>query len=199
MSFDHIESPALKEFNSHCQGLLDFSTEHKDEAESDSALGNGSDRKSSPSLRGANSAASVASNSADIRIPDLSDSYTHVSAATPALSRETPKIVKAKTIRDLDCEECLRRIHSLSAGDNVYFRRGVLGMGLDAEPTKPGDYVEGRVICFSFDKLKRYVIDRNLGGVRVSQVYFRGSLSHVCGQKRLLAKAAKPWVCRKIS
>ncbi|KAK1939846.1 hypothetical protein X943_003900 [Babesia divergens] len=158
MSFDHIESPALKEFNSHCQGLLDFSTEHKDEAESDSALGNGSDRKTSPSLRGANSAASVASDSADIRIPDLSDSYTHVSAATPALSRETPKTAKAKTIRDLDCEECLRRIHSLSAGDNVYFRRGVLGMGLDAEPTKPGDYVEGRVICFSFDKLKRYVI-----------------------------------------
>ncbi|ORM41746.1 uncharacterized protein BXIN_2784 [Babesia sp. Xinjiang] len=154
MAFDHLESPAGTEFNSRCQRTLSLTQEYKDGEDSDSV-------ESDSSVQSANSSTSSNSDISDsisTKLSDISDVCTPVSAGYAFYDRDALKPVKSKSVKDLECEETLKRLHSLAVGDIIYFRRSVLAACLGLDPQDHDGYMEGKVTCFSYCISRRYVV-----------------------------------------
>ncbi|KAK1443695.1 hypothetical protein BgAZ_205710 [Babesia gibsoni] len=154
MTIDRPGSPTTDSYKSHGHGMYNISSVYKENADLDSVSGDVSYGNAASSVHGG----SCPSESNDAKGTEFSDCYTPASSNVLLGGRDVPKVVKTKSLKDLECEESLRRIHSLTVGDSVYFRRVVLGMENDHHDSKMGDYVEGKVVCFSFDKNRRYVV-----------------------------------------
>ncbi|CDR94120.1 hypothetical protein, conserved [Babesia bigemina] len=157
MAFDSFDSPSRREFSSHCQRMLSLSEDYKEVGDSDCGASDSS-YLNSHCYRSRRISASYASDSASVKLPDTSDASTPRSLSGSVYGRDAAKAFKTKSVRDLECEESLRRLHSLVAGDSVYFCRAVLGTSEDSDDSDIGEFVEGKVTCFSYDFMRRYVI-----------------------------------------
>ncbi|GIX63285.1 AP2 domain transcription factor ap2ix-7 [Babesia caballi] len=157
MAFDHFESSVGTEFSSHCRQSPSPSQDDKEMQESDCATSDYS-YVNTHSFPGRHYGAGYTSDSTSMKLPEFSDVGTPLSASGSVCGRDLPKVVKTKTIRDLECEESLRRLHSLAVGESVYFRRSLLSTRDEGDTPEVGDYVEGKVACFSYDMERRYVV-----------------------------------------
>ncbi|GBE60694.1 AP2 domain transcription factor AP2IX-7, putative [Babesia ovata] len=157
MAFGTLESSAGRDFKSHCQRMLSMSEDCKEVGDSDCGTSDCS-FLNNHSYKGRNFSGNYASDSASVKLPDAGEAPTPIPVTATTHGREPPKTAKTKSVRDLECEECLRRLHSLAVGDNVYFRRTVLGLCEESDSSEFGNYVEGKVTCFSYDFMRRYII-----------------------------------------
>ncbi|KAK2195568.1 hypothetical protein BdWA1_003245 [Babesia duncani] len=81
-----------------------------------------------------------------------SDIQTIPAEAVPAIS-------KYKTPEYLEAEDVLRRLQTLNNGDCIYFKKSTLGNKVSSmDNPLPIDFIEGRVVCFTFDEVKQYVV-----------------------------------------
>ncbi|EDO06537.1 hypothetical protein BBOV_II005870 [Babesia bovis T2Bo] len=87
----------------------------------------------------------------------LNDLDRHVSDGISYHYDESFKPSKQKSRKDLECEESLRRLHSLTVGDNIYFRRSTIAACSDSGDDTDG-FVEGKVTCFTYTSSTRYVV-----------------------------------------
>ncbi|GFE54875.1 AP2 domain transcription factor AP2IX-7, putative [Babesia ovis] len=157
MAFDHLESPAGTELNSRCQRTMSLEEDINDLDDSD---GSDSDTSAYSNRSYSDDNSSGGYHSDDV-VNDLSD---HCDVGISAdlepstYSRESLKPIKIKTLKDVECEETLRRLHTLAVGDNIYFRRSLLAVCMDSSTTGGDGYVEGKVTCFSYTSQKGYVV-----------------------------------------